>query len=127
METYTAGMLCACCKSERFKFLLKKIGSLVLAGIVMGWAYSWAAPRFYKPDQTAGFWLGNLHGALMPVALPTLLMGEDVPIFATKNNGRPYKIGYIFGINACGLLFFGLTFWKPKSGEGAGPKPPSTR
>ena len=36
----------------------------------------------------------------MPMALPSLVMGMDVDIFAGNNSGRPYKIGYICGINA---------------------------
>jgi hypothetical protein len=91
-----------------------KIASLVVAGLVFGLAYNWAAPRFYRPDQPAGFWMGALHGALMPVAAPSLLMGQDVPIYATANTGRGYKLGYIAGINGCGLVFFGLAFWQPK-------------
>ena len=91
-----------------------KVASLVGAGLLFGLAYNWAAPRFYHPDQRAGFWLGALHGALMPVAAPSLLMGQDVPIYATTNTGRGYKLGYIAGINGCGLVFFGLTFWQPK-------------
>lgn len=91
-----------------------KIANLVVAGLVFGLAYNWAAPRFYRPDQTPGFWMGSLHGALMPVAAPSLLMGRDVPIYATNNTGRGYKLGYIAGINGCGLVFFGLSFWQPK-------------
>jgi hypothetical protein len=87
-----------------------KIASLVVAGLIFGWGYTWAGPRFYGPDRTAGFWLGTLHGALMPTALPCLLLGKDVPIFTANNTGRTYKLGYIAGINLCGLIFFGLTF-----------------
>lgn len=49
----------------------------------------------------------------MPMALPSLVMGQDVEIFAKNNSGRPYKIGYIVGINLCGLIVFGSVFWKP--------------
>ena len=87
-----------------------KLASLVVAGVVFGWGYNWAEPRFYRADTTAGFWLGTLHGALMPTALPCLLLGKDVPIFAANNTGRTYKLGYIAGINFCGLVFFGLGF-----------------
>ena len=100
--------------SSRLRKWTLKITSLVVAGLVFGLAYNWAAPRFYRPDQTAGFWMGALHGALMPVAAPSLLMGQDVPIYATSNTGRVYKLGYIAGINGCGLVFFGLTFWQPQ-------------
>jgi hypothetical protein len=48
-------------------------------------------------------------------------MGQDVPIYAPTNTGRGYKLGYIAGINGCGLVFFGLTFWQPKRiGKGKG-------
>ena len=92
------------------KAALKKVIPLVVAGVILGWGYDWASHRFYNDDQSAGFWRGALHGALMPAALPSLLLGKDVPIFAPRNSGRPYKLGYIAGINLCGLVFFGLAF-----------------
>lgn len=105
----------ALARHSRAGLLARKALSLVVAGIVLGWGYEWAAVRFYQPENTAGFWHGTLHGALMPAALPSLLLGKDVPIFAGNNTGRTYKIGYICGINACGLIFFGLAFRNPKS------------
>lgn len=98
---------------------------LVLVGLLFGWFYAWAAPRFYPREGKPGFALGMLHGALMPMALPSLLLGKDVPIYASKNLGRRYKVGYIAGINVCGFLFFGLAFMRPPrrgfktSGSGA--------
>jgi hypothetical protein len=101
----------------RWPELLRRGGAralrLVVVGLVFGWFYAWAAPRFYPEDTRPGFGLGMMHGALMPMALPSLLMGRDVPIYATVNSGRPYKLGYIAGINGCGFLFFGLAFWRP--------------
>ena len=69
-----------------------------------------------------------LHGALMPLALPNLLVGRDVPIYAEHNTGRTYKLGYTAGVNGCGLLFFGFFFrrlarWRRR----AGPKPHTFR
>lgn len=87
---------------------------LVLVGLLLGWLYAWAAPVVYPKDKTPGFWLGTAHGALMPMALPSLLMGKDVPIYAQDNLGSKYKIGYIAGINACGIVVFGMAFWKPR-------------
>ena len=95
------------------KRLALKAATFLLLGLLLGFGYDWAAPRFYGPERVAGFQLGVLHGALMPVALPSLLLGKDVPIYADKNQGRIYKLGYIAGINACGFVFFGLAFWRP--------------
>jgi hypothetical protein len=98
-----------------WKRLAIKAATLIIAGLLMGWGYDWLAPRVYGPDQTAGFPMGMVHGAFMPVAAPSLLMGKDVPIYTSNNTGRMYKLGYIAGINLCGLLFFGLAFRQPKS------------
>jgi hypothetical protein len=98
----------------------------VVAGLVFGWGYTWAEPRFYDPDHKAGFWLGTLHGALMPTALPCLLLGQDVPIFTANHTGRTYKLGYIAGINFCGLVFFGLGFRSPRRQAPAPPAPAPT-
>lgn len=92
---------------------LVQIVRLVLVGLLLGWLYAWAAPVVYPRQTVPGFWLGSAHGALMPMALPSLLMGKDVPIYAQNNRGNIYKIGYIAGINACGFVVFGLSFWKP--------------
>jgi len=48
------------------------------------------------------FGRGVLHGALMPGALPNLLVGKDVTIYAPNNTGRTYKLGYTVGVNGCG-------------------------
>lgn len=101
------------------KFISKKsmaMGALMLA---MALLQGWVAPQYYKTDRIAGFRIGLLEGALMPAALPGLLMGHDLPIYASNNSGRTYNIGYILGINACGTLFFGVAFWQPR---GAKPK-----
>ncbi len=100
--------------SCRLKRWTVKITSLLAAGLLLGFAYGWVMPRFYGPERQAGFPLGVMHGALMPVALPSLLLGKDVPIYTSHNTGRTYKIGYIAGINLCGLVFFGLAFRQPR-------------
>ena len=102
---------------------------LAVTGLLLGWVYDWAGPSMYPPNAHMGMGRGALHGALMPMALPALVMGRDVRIFAEPNSGRPYKIGYIVGINACGLFFFGSAFWRPRSRSAAGSvdsRPPAT-
>lgn len=53
---------------------------------------------------------GLLHGAMMPAAWPTLIAGADQEIYAARNTGRPYKLGYSLGVNLSGLVFFGILF-----------------
>jgi len=96
--------------------LLRKVVILAIATVVLGWFYGWASPWAFPKNKTAGFGLGILHGALMPLALPSLVLGRDVEIFAADNSGRFYKIGYICGIDICGLVFIGPLFWRPKRG-----------
>src|SRR6478735_6033428 len=72
---------------------------LVIAGILLGYLYAWASPLVYPKDRPLGFAFGFAHGGLMPMALPSLVIGKNVPIFAENNNGRLYKLGYICGIN----------------------------
>jgi hypothetical protein len=100
--------------AARRKLWLKKIIYFLTASLLLGWFYGWASPRAFPKDKTMGFGYGMLHGALMPLALPSLLMGQDVQIFASDSSGRIYKIGYICGINLCGLSFFGPLFWRPR-------------
>lgn len=95
----------------RAKQIAVKMAILVLLGLVFGFGHGWAASRFYGPERVAGFHLGVVHGALMPAALPSLLMGKDLPIYAPKNIGRGYNIGFLLGVNFCGTLFFGVGFW----------------
>lgn len=96
------------------KTLLTKAAILLIVGLLLGWVYAWASPRVYPRETSLGFSYGVIHGGLMPMALPSLLMGQDVEIFAGNNSGRGYKLGYIVGINLCGLIFFGSAFWRPR-------------
>jgi hypothetical protein len=98
---------------SRAKLATIKIIALTALALALGFVQGWATSRSYKPDHVAGFGMGLLHGMLMPAALPGLLLGKDLPIYAPNNSGRPYNIGYIFGINTCGFLFFGIGFWRP--------------
>ena len=96
------------------KLLLRKVATLAIVTVVFGWLFSWASPWAFPPDRTAGFSYGLLHGAMMPLSLPSLVIGRDVPIYDTNNSGRIYKIGYICGVNVCGVAFFGSLFWRRK-------------
>ncbi|HEV2318714.1 MAG TPA: hypothetical protein VGV18_03125 [Verrucomicrobiae bacterium] len=96
------------------KFITIKFVAMTALTVALAVLQGWAAARFYKADRTADFNMGLLEGALMPAALPGLLAGHDLPIYAPNNSGRPYNIGYILGINACGTLFFGIAFWRPR-------------
>jgi hypothetical protein len=100
--------------------LLKRAARLVALGLVLTLFYSWAVPRFHPREGLPGFSYGLLHGAIMPMALPALVAGQDVIIYAEKNTGRLYKLGYTIGINLCGLLVFGTAFWSPKRRPQAG-------
>lgn len=48
----------------------------------------------------------------MPCALPMLIIGKNVPIYAERNTGRNYDFGYTLGVNLCGAIFFGSVYWR---------------
>jgi hypothetical protein len=92
--------------------ILRHIAILVVLGAIIGLILHHVAANAHTLNAPAGFGAGLLHGALMPLALPNLLVGDDVSIYAAENTGRLYKLGYTLGVNSCGLLFFGLFFWR---------------
>ena len=96
----------------RLKSWGKRIATLLAASVLLTGLDSWVAARAFPKDAPPGFGFGVLHGAIMPLALPSLLIGREVEIYATNNSGRSYKLGYIVGINLCGLVFFGSAFWR---------------
>ena len=99
---------------RRLQWLVRKAATLAIVTSVFGWLYGWASPWAFFPNRPAGFSYGLLHGAMMPLSLPSLVIGRDVPIYETNNSGRLYKIGYICGVNICGLVFIGPLFWRPR-------------
>jgi hypothetical protein len=96
------------------RILSRIIRIAVAIVITIGWA--WALNKSVVASNNsptpAGFGRGALHGALMPGAMPVLFLGKDVTIYAQNNAGRTYKLGYTFGVNACGALFFGAFYWR---------------
>jgi len=90
----------------------RRLAAFIIAGFLLAWVLSRAEAALERRDQPAGFAHGVVQGALMPIALPNLAFGKDVPIYAPRNTGRTYKLGYTLGVNACGLVFFGFFFWR---------------
>jgi hypothetical protein len=97
--------------------VVRKAITVTIVTIAFGYFYGWASPWAFPDKRVTGFGYGVLHGGLMPMALPSLVLGKDVHIYSSINSGRGYKIGYICGINACGLLFFGSMFLGPKKNQ----------
>src|ERR1700722_12440638 len=90
--------------------ILTRIFTVLLVATLFSYVTSFA--HIDKPTGPAGFARGLLHGAMMPAAMLNLLIGRDVPIYASENTGRTYKLGYTAGVNACGAIFFGFFFWR---------------
>lgn len=97
--------------SKRQK-ILKRVFSFLLVAACIGFGIRQTSNLLSRSTEPAGFVRGMLQGALMPGALPNLVVGNDVVIYAPNNTGRTYKLGYTLGVNACGALFFGWFFWR---------------
>jgi len=89
-----------------------RVLTVLAAATLIGAAMHRFSTRMEQTQRPAGFARGVLQGALMPCALPNLLVGNDVTIYAQNNTGRTYKLGYTCGVNACGAVFFGMFFWR---------------
>lgn len=92
--------------------VLLRILSILIVAVAIGSVLNLLTRSSDKNTGPAGFGQGVLHGVLMPAALPNLLIGKDVSIYAPNNTGRTYKLGYTVGVNGCGALFFGFFFWR---------------
>jgi hypothetical protein len=100
--------------AKRLLRLAIQIACIFLIAVIVGAALNGAARVLERSGRQAGFCQGMLQGALMPMAMPSLLVGRDVMIYAENNTGRTYKLGYTAGVNACGAIFFGYAFWRWK-------------
>lgn len=96
--------------AQTWRKLLKRTLLLLAAAFLIGWGMRHSSAALERSTRPAGFGRGLLQGALMPCALPNLLVGSDVSIYNQNNTGVPYKLGYTCGVNACGAVFFGLFF-----------------
>ena len=85
---------------------------IVAVAACIGWGLNRSAASLKRDLRPAGFARGMVQGALMPLAMPNLLIGYDVDVYATNNTRRTYKLGYALGVNLCGLVFFGFFFWR---------------
>jgi hypothetical protein len=92
--------------------LLVKIASVLVVAATIGFILNHLASSLERTGRPAGFSRGLVQGALMPMAMPNLMVGRDITIYAAQNTGRLYKLGYTMGVNVCGAIFFGLFFWR---------------
>ena len=92
--------------------IFRRILLTLITAMIIGWATHHVLTALNRGGGPAGFGRGMLQGALMPGALPNLLLGKDTVIYSENNAGISYKLGYTAGVNACGALFFGYFFWR---------------
>jgi hypothetical protein len=92
--------------------IARRVLAILLLAAFVAWMLNRVSTSLERDPQPAGFRRGLLQGALMPMALPNLLLGRDVAIYALNNKGVSYKLGYTAGVNLCGGAFFGLVFWR---------------
>ena len=85
---------------------------ILAVAILIGRTLEIIAKSMNASTRPAGFGHGMIQGALMPMAMPNLLVGKDVTIYAQNNTGLSYKLGYTAGVNGCGAIFFGFFFWR---------------
>ena len=98
--------------TRRWRRVLSRLLFYLLLAAAIGWTLNRIGLSMQRNPRAAGFSRGIIQGALMPMAMPNLLVGSDVAIYSQNNTGVSYKLGYTLGVNACGALFFGFFFWR---------------
>jgi hypothetical protein len=111
-ETMIAAQVKPAASTETWRKIIKRTLAVLVVAFVLGYGIRHVAAALERSPKPAGFTRGLLQGALMPCALPTLLVGSDVSIYNEHNVGVRYKLGYTCGVNACGAVFFGLFFFR---------------
>ncbi len=96
----------------RLRRALTRLVVYVVLAFAIGAVLNRIASSVAHDTRPAGFGRGVLQGALMPMALPNLLVGRDVTIYSQNNTGVRYKLGYTAGVNGCGAIFFGFLDWR---------------
>jgi hypothetical protein len=94
---------------------LARLLIVAIVAVSLGWIVQRSSAALDRDPAPAGFGRGMLHGAIMPMAMPNLIVGLDVTLYAPNNTGRAYKLGYTAGVNVCGLLFFSYFSWRIRS------------
>jgi len=89
-----------------------RMAALIVLAYAIGSQLTRISSAVESASEPAGFRLGIVQGALMPMSFPNLLVGRDVAIYSQHNTGVSYKLGYTAGVNGCGALFFGLLYWR---------------
>ncbi len=97
---------------RRWRRILSRLVFYLLLATAIGWTLNRIGKSMQRSPRAAGFGRGLIQGALMPMAMPNLLVGNDVAIYSQNNTGLTYKLGYTVGVNACGAIFFGFFFWR---------------
>jgi hypothetical protein len=97
---------------RRYRMLPVRIAVVVVLAWGAGWVLNRSVETISGRTSPAGFFHGMFHGAVMPCAMPGLLMGKELVIYAANNSGRLYNLGYTVGVNSCGALFFGMFYWR---------------
>jgi hypothetical protein len=98
--------------ARRLLKIFVRLLMIVMLAFCIGWILNQVAHSLEKSHRPAGFARGLLQGALMPMSMPNLLVGNNVTIYAENNTGVSYKLGYTTGVNGCGAIFFGFFFWR---------------
>jgi len=96
----------------RWRHVPLRVTVLLILAYVIGALLTRVSGVVSSTSQPAGFRVGVIQGALMPMSFPNLLVGRDVTIYSLHNTGISYKLGYTTGVNGCGALFFGFLYWR---------------
>jgi hypothetical protein len=68
--------------------------------MVNKWALAGDNSKYKQPGvEPAGFWAGFWHGLIAPMVFFVAIFKPGVGIYETRNNGRWYDFGFIWGLS----------------------------
>ncbi|MFC1962724.1 hypothetical protein ACFLWB_01830 [Chloroflexota bacterium] len=74
----------------------------ILAVLLLAGCVASTNPTIDIPDadgNSAGFWLGLLHGVISPITFIISLFSDNVNVYEVYNSGNWYDVGFMLGVS----------------------------
>jgi len=81
---------------------MKYLILLIALAFIIGGCAQYTPVEIPTDVEINGFWDGFVHGLVLPFSLWAKILGGEVDIYATYNNGENYAVGFLLGFGSLG-------------------------